>query len=386
MFNLVRSYLEGISYTKKFLLIGSSGLSAISILIFHLLQTVTAISPTFALFTGLFTLIFLVTLISIASLLNRMFIQLADTNKALAAGDYTARLLLSGNDEAAQMAQQFNDAVRIVQRNHMQLIDANFETHHSAEQLKVSANRVAEQLEMQREKTEMIAAAIEEMSASIVDVSKQCREAEEVSQLTQQLSSESKATVSGFINDLHLLLRDVVSVSTLMLNLEEHSKQISHISEVIKEISDQTNLLALNAAIEAARAGEHGRGFAVVADEVRSLAQRVGNSAKEITGTTETVRQNIHQAVTAMNETQRKTEQGVNNATTVEGALSEIQAQTYQSFDRISMIASSAEQQGQVSMDIGRNIESIAASVDTNTKAALESAKIASHLAKLTQL
>jgi len=386
MFNLVRSYLEGISYTKKFLLIGSSGLSAISILIFHLLQTVTAISPTFALFTGLFTLIFLVTLISIASLLNRMFIQLADTNKALAAGDYTARLLLSGNDEAAQMAQQFNDAVRIVQRNHMQLIDANFETHHSAEQLKVSANRVAEQLEMQREKTEMIAAAIEEMSASIVDVSKQCREAEGVSQLTQQLSSESKATVSGFINDLHLLLGDVVSVSTLMLNLEEHSKQISHISEVIKEISDQTNLLALNAAIEAARAGEHGRGFAVVADEVRSLAQRVGNSAKEITGTTETVRQNIHQAVTAMNETQRKTEQGVNNATTVEGALSEIQAQTYQSFDRISMIASSAEQQGQVSMDIGRNIESIAASVDTNTKAALESAKIASHLAKLTQL
>jgi len=386
MFNLVRSFLEGISYTKKFLLISSSGLSAISLLIFHLLQTVTEISPTLALFTGLFTLIFLVSLISIASLLNRMFIQLADTNKALAAGDYTARLLLSGNDEAAQMAQQFNDAVRIVQRNHMQLIDANFETHHSAEQLKVSANRVAEQLEMQREKTEMIAAAIEEMSASIVDVSKQCREAEEVSQLTQQLSSESKATVSGFINDLHLLLRDVVSVSTLMLNLEEHSKQISHISEVIKEISDQTNLLALNAAIEAARAGEHGRGFAVVADEVRSLAQRVGNSAKEITGTTETVRQNIHQAVTAMNETQRKTEQGVNNATTVEGALSEIQAQTYQSFDRISMIASSAEQQGQVSMDIGRNIESIAASVDTNTKAALESAKIASHLAKLTQL
>jgi len=386
MFNLVRSFLEGISYTKKFLLIGSSGLSAISLLIFHLLQTVTEISPTLALFTGLFTLIFLVSLISIASLLNRMFIQLADTNKALAAGDYTARLLLSGNDEAAQMAQQFNDAVRIVQRNHMQLIDANFETHHSAEQLKVSANRVAEQLEMQREKTEMIAAAIEEMSASIVDVSKQCREAEGVSQLTQQLSSESKATVSGFINDLHLLLGDVVSVSTLMLNLEEHSKQISHISEVIKEISDQTNLLALNAAIEAARAGEHGRGFAVVADEVRSLAQRVGNSAKEITGTTETVRQNIHQAVTAMNETQRKTEQGVNNATTVEGALSEIQAQTYQSFDRISMIASSAEQQGQVSMDIGRNIESIAASVDTNTKAALESAKIASHLAKLTQL
>ncbi len=385
MFNLFRSYLEVVNYTQKFLLIGLSGLLAISLLIFHMVQATTEISTTFVLLAGILTLIFLVALISTASLLNGVFRQLAYANKALTAGDYSARILLSGNDEAAQMAQQFNDAVRSVQRNHTRLIDANFETHHSAQQLTDSASLVAEQLERQREKTEMIAAAIEEMSASIVDVSKQCREAEGVSQLTQQLSSEGKTTVSDFINDLRLLLGDVVSLSSLMLNLEEHSKQISHISEVIKGISDQTNLLALNAPIEAARAGEHGRGFAVVADEVRSLAQRVGNSAKEITGTTETVRKNIHLAVTAMNETQRKAEQGVNNATIVEGALSEIQAQTYQSFDRISMIASSAEQQGQVSIDIGRNIESISASVDTNTRAALESAKIASHLAQLTQ-
>ncbi len=299
--------------------------------------------------------------------------------------NYDFRMLLEGEDAYAQLAKKYNESTGKVKFRINQINDSIVETRHSAEQLTLSSKEVATHIQQQKLNTEMIAAAIEQMSASIVDVAKQCKEAEIVSQSTQDLTESSQQKVFEFIQELELLLEDVLAVSNLILSLEAHSQQITKISEVIKEISDQTNLLALNAAIEAARAGEHGRGFAVVADEVRSLAQRVGHSAEEITGTIETVRGDIKQAVHSMERTSRKTEQGVEKASMVKQALQEIQQQTQLTFDRITAIVTGAEQQGQVSHEIGRNIESIASSVEENSRAANETANIATYLAEITR-
>ncbi len=385
MFRLIQTFLGIISYRKKVALIIVSALLPVIFSGYLLIKESVVVSSYEIAFIVITTAIYLLVALNIAILRDTSFRQSNVAFKSLESGDYNVRLLMTGDDETCALSVGFNDAVRAVQQNFTHLKDSLLETGYSAQQLNSSTSMVAQQLEKQRENTEMIATAVEQMSASITDVAKQCRDAEENCQSTQKLTSNSKDSVRNITSDLRLLLDDVLSVVNLMLNLEDHSKQITNISEVIKEISDQTNLLALNAAIEAARAGTHGRGFAVVADEVRSLAFRVGNSAEEITGTIETVRDNIHQVVSSMEQTQQKTEQGVENISALDHMLNEINEYMLVTSNNVSMIASSAEQQSYVSLDIGKNIETIAASVETNTQAAAESANIATHLVELTK-
>ncbi len=384
MLELPKKFIEFFSYKSKFNVLVLCGMAPILLLTYIVVREAIEVSIAEKLFLILTTAIFLLSAVVIKSLAKASFIQLLNAQKSLANGDYSVRLLTSGTDEMSQLVLSFNDLARSVEEREIQVDDTISETGYSAEQLKLSARVVADQLDKQRENTDKISQAIEQMSSSIVDVAKQCRDVEDNCQSTQQLTTDGKASAESLISDLRLLLDDVVSVAGLMLNLEESSNQITGISEVIKEISGQTNLLALNAAIEAARAGEHGRGFSVVADEVRSLAKRVGHSAEEITGTIEIVREKVHQVVTSIEQTQKKTEKGVESVSSLGRGLSEIDDYMRVTFESVSKIASSTERQRDVSIDIGENIEVIASSVDANTKAAEESAKIANHLALTT--
>lgn len=381
MLALPKKFIEFFSYKLKFNVLVLCGLAPILLLTYIVAREAIEVSIAEKLFLILTTAIFLLSAVVIKSLAKASFIQLLNAQKSLANADYSVRLLTSGTDEMSQLVLSFNDLARSVEEREIQVDDTISETGYSAEQLKLSARVVADQLDKQRENTDKISQAIEQMSSSIVDVAKQCRDVEDNCQSTQQLTTDGKASAESLISDLRLLLDDVVSVAGLMLNLEESSNQITGISEVIKEISGQTNLLALNAAIEAARAGEHGRGFSVVADEVRSLAKRVGHSAEEITGTIEIVREKVHQVVASIEQTQKKTEKGVKSVSSLGRGLSEIDDYMRVTFENVSKIASSTERQRDVSIDIGENIEVIASSVDANTKAAEESAKIANHLA-----
>ncbi|AEF99424.1 methyl-accepting chemotaxis protein [Methylomonas methanica] len=306
--------------------------------------------------------------------------------RQLASGDFDTRLPFSGRDEMLQLFVSFNDTARELGRRMAEVRASIQEVTYAADQLNQGAGLVAEQLDQQRQSTTSMAAAIEEMSASILSVAGQCRETEKISSTTQQLSLQGQHSIDSFIVDIKELFREIQELADLMRNLELHSRQISQISEMIKSISEQTNLLALNAAIEAARAGEYGRGFSVVADEVRTLAQRVGQSAEEITGTTELVREKISQAVGSIASTQQQTEQGISKAYNVEKALSGIREYADHTLNNVSIIACSTEQQSQVSLEIGRNVETIALRVEENNKAAQESAAIALHLAKLAQI
>ncbi len=377
--------LRTISFSSKFALIIFSALVPLSYQSYLLFHAAVDISAAEAAAIAICFLLFLSIAVSTRKLMSTLINDLTAAHTALGRGNHAVRLLVNGNDEAASVVRAFNDAARAIQHNVTRSNDSMYETGYSAQQLHERTAAVAGLLEQQRKNTEMIAAAIEQTSASIIDVAEQCRNAESNCRSTQGLTKQGSESISTLITDMHLLLSDVMAVARLMINLEEHSRSITQISEVIKDIAEQTNLLALNAAIESARAGEYGRGFSVVADEVRSLALRVGNSAAEITGTIETVREKIHQAVTSIEQTQVKTQQGVDNAAALNHMLQEISENIKITHDSVATIVACTEQQGKASLEIGKNIEQIKNSVDINTRAAGDSANIATHLAGLTR-
>lgn len=384
--SVIKSILDPMSLKSKFILLG---------LLMGMATFVTGLVVMFTqskwqiidlIMVAMSHLIWIVVMMAIYASLKTATQQLIHGHNQLGDGDFETRLVAVGHDEQTLLVGHFNDTARKLGRRMASVKDSIREVTYAAEQLSKGAKHVAGKVEHQRESTTMIAAAIEEMSASITDVAKQCRHAETLSSASLQLSVQSREAIGEFMTEMRQLFIEIQALSELMLNLEQHSQEVYSISEVIKAISDQTNLLALNAAIEAARAGEHGRGFAVVADEVRSLAQRVRNSAEEITGTTETVREKIQVAVNSIANTQQQTERGIDRAAQVEQSIVEIKHYADQVLDTVSSIAACTEQQSQVSLEIGQNIETIARSVEENSKVAQDSAAIAQHLSQLSSI
>ncbi|HCA26405.1 MAG TPA: hypothetical protein DEP05_01950 [Betaproteobacteria bacterium] len=199
------------------------------------------------------------------------------------------------------------------------------------------------------------------------------------------LSAAGSRAIADSSAEIQSLARSVDDVAQLMAQLAQRSAEVTQVTGLIKDISDQTNLLALNAAIEAARAGEHGRGFAVVADEVRLLAQRARVSADEISGTIDTIQREIQQAVTRMAAASRQAQEGVDHADGVTEALAKINDQALAALDSVQQIAASTRQQSAASNDIAQHVEQIAASAQQNSHAAAETAGVASHLTWLAQ-
>lgn len=382
---LLNAFLDNLSLKKKFLLLAGFAILASSVSAIAL-SGQPAFSLNLALLIAGAHLPCLLTLLALHSSFSARLQAISAAQRQLLAGDFDTRLRVAGNDELAQLIIDFNDTSRTLGRRMANVQASIQEVNYAAAQIEQGAGNVAEKLDQQRQSTTSMAAAIEQMSASIMGVAEQCREAEAISSVTQKLSLQGHQAIDSFIEEMKRLFQEIQALASLMENLEHHSQQVSNISEVIKTISDQTNLLALNAAIEAARAGEYGRGFAVVADEVRSLAQRVRQSAEEITGTTEAVKEKIHQAALSISTTQSRTEQGIQQASEVEQSFAAIRRHAQQALDSVTMIAAAAEQQTQVSQEIGHNVETIAHSVEQNSEAAQESAEIAHHLAKLAQV
>jgi methyl-accepting chemotaxis protein len=384
MISIVKNYTDLLTIKSKFLLLSVLALTSMAIPLgflyrsdqsFSFYQLISIVTPIILFFLTLYSVLF-----SLSARIN----NITEIQKQLAKGDLLVRNKLFGNDEITSLAVQTNISIRELSRLLNANNDSMTETHHASRQLKSSSEIVAKELEQQRTNTELIAAAIEQMTVSISHVARQCREAEQTSLMTQNLSTSGEDKLKSFIVDLKDLFIYIERVTQNMLDLESYSKEITDISEVIKGIADQTNLLALNAAIEAARAGEQGRGFAVVADEVRSLAYRVGKSAEEITGTTKTVREKIRASVIDMEKTQAQAEQGLHNVISVESELAAIKKSATLALDNISTIVSSAEEQSIVSIDIGKRVENIASSIESNSQTAKESASIAQHLDQIT--
>ena len=253
----------------------------------------------------------------------------------------------------------------------------------SAEQVASAAGQVAQRSSEQNDAAASMAAAIEEMSTSIGTVAESAKGAASTSTHSGATAEEGSGIVLEAAREMENIAQSVEGVSAAIRTLNQHAGEISSVVTVISEVAAQTNLLALNAAIEAARAGEQGRGFAVVADEVRKLAERTTTSTHEITSMIAGIQSSSSGAISAMDAAGTRVAVGVALARNAGTAIEKIRTEADQVLASVNEIADSLREQGAVTNDIANHVERIARMSEDNSALAGESASAASQLRSL---
>jgi methyl-accepting chemotaxis protein len=230
----------------------------------------------------------------------------------------------------------------------------------AATQMAAASGHITESSRAQSASAASTAAAVEQVTVSINQVAANSRETRGVSEQACQLSSEGEQSARAAADQMLDTAEAVATSMQLIEQLSQRSMEISGIVKVIRDIAEQTNLLALNAAIEAARAGEQGRGFAVVADEVRKLAERTASSTSEISAMIEAIQTEVAHAVENLKENNEQVGRGKSLAEQVAATLARINEGARITMERINDISSAAAEQGTASNDIARNVERIA--------------------------
>lgn len=270
----------------------------------------------------------------------------------IADGDFTVRLDDNAKDELGYLAQEFNLMLKTLQSTFVDILTAaNQLSLASAEMSRISADS-NKSVMLQTVETEQIVTAIAQMSTAVSEVAKMTDFAAISTQHTQQEVNEGRVVVEETIVSIERLASDVESAASVLTRLSEASSDIGQVINVIKSVAEQTNLLALNAAIEAARAGEHGRGFAVVADEVRSLASRTQQSTEEINNIIASIQTQAADAKQVMENGRETAQQCVAKAQSSRQSLQRIQESVGTINTLNTEIASTAEEQSVVAEDI----------------------------------
>jgi methyl-accepting chemotaxis protein len=287
------------------------------------------------------------------------------------------------NDEIGEIGHSFNDMVGGFQQIIQQVITGVHEVQKSSAHLYEASNKVSVSSKSQSDASASMAAATEEMLASIEQITESSRHTYTIAHQSGELSSQGEHTVNHAADEM-TKIADAVNVSSESINkLGEKSKQISEIVNVIKEIADQTNLLALNAAIEAARAGEQGRGFAVVADEVRKLAERTSKSTIEISNMMEKIQAETREAVAGMKEGTERVKGGVLMAQQAGKSMVDIRNGAQQVIASVNEITNALGEQSSAGGQVSQGVEKIAQMADENSSSVAEIAVTAEHLAHL---
>ncbi|WP_130904214.1 MULTISPECIES: methyl-accepting chemotaxis protein [unclassified Pseudomonas] len=294
--------------------------------------------------------------------LNLMKANLDDI--AAGEGDLTRRLTITSQDELGQLAGSFNRFVDKIHGLVRQITEMTSQLTGLVTQVSEQANRSDQAMERQRHETDQVATAINEMSAAAQEVAKSAQNAAVAAQQTDEEGQAAKRVVAGSIVKIHALVDDIRSSGVSLDSLQKDVSSIVSVLGVIRSIAEQTNLLALNAAIEAARAGEAGRGFAVVADEVRALASRTQISTQEIQGMIDRLQAGTQSAVEAMRRSSEAGD-GTSAQANEAGASLDTMAQLIATINSMNaQIASAAEEQTAVAEEINRSVHQIAVAVD----------------------
>lgn len=274
-------------------------------------------------------------------------------------GDLTRRLDSHTHDEIGHLAQAFNTFIDKIQALVQHTAKATGEVITAVSETTESTNTITQKVLTQEQETQQVATAIHQMSATITEVANNAANASEASRSATEEAAAGHKTVEDTAHSIKALHAEISAAAGIIGQVEKNSEGIGSVLDVIKGIAEQTNLLALNAAIEAARAGEQGRGFAVVADEVRNLATRTQESAGEIEEMIRNLQTNTHQAVKAIESGCGTAEQNVNQANSARESLEAINSaiDTINAMNR--QIALASEQQSEVSEEINRSIVSI---------------------------
>jgi methyl-accepting chemotaxis protein len=253
----------------------------------------------------------------------------------------------------------------------------------AAEQLTAASRHVAQSSREQNDAAASMAAAIEEMSVSIGSVAENAGEASSLSAQSGQTAQSGAGVILDAAGEMEAISASLKDVSAAIEALGVDAERISSVVTVIREVAEQTNLLALNAAIEAARAGEQGRGFAVVADEVRKLAERTAQSTRDIGEMIGLIQKSAGTSLAAMHDTLGKAAKGVGLAQGAGDAIGNIQHGVQQVVAAVASISGSLHEQGAVTQDIAKHVEVIARMSEDNHAKAAESAGAATHLEEL---
>jgi methyl-accepting chemotaxis protein len=300
-------------------------------------------------------------------------------------GDLTRRLAITSQDELGELAGSFNRFVDKIHGLVRQISGMTTQLTGLVSEVSSQAQRSEHAMERQRHETDQVATAINEMSAAAQEVAKSAQGASVAAQQTDEEGQSAKRVVDGSIRQIHALVDDIRNSGVSLDSLQKDVSSIVSVLGVIRSIAEQTNLLALNAAIEAARAGEAGRGFAVVADEVRALASRTQQSTQEIQGMIDRLQKGTQTAVDAM---RRSSEAGDGTSEQANQAGSSLDAigvliTTINTMN--AQIASAAEEQTAVAEEINRSVHQIASAVDTVADETRQSAETTRSLNELGQ-
>ena len=281
-------------------------------------------------------------------------------------GDMTQRIGFRSKNEFGQLGSQINLLIAQMGEVLAQLSQASAQLNDAAHGNRHTTESVRADLEKQRQETASVAAAMTQMEASVREVAQAANQTLERVMDVERASEMGRKVMAGNITTTHQLAGKLQQTGKVIGDVSAMSSQIGNILDVIRGIAEQTNLLALNAAIEAARAGEQGRGFAVVADEVRSLAGRTAQSTSEIHTMIENLQQGVAKAVTVMQACSREMDSCVDQSSHANNAMEEVQGIVVLISDMSSQIASAAEQQQATSADIATNLNRISDISDLN--------------------
>ena len=298
-------------------------------------------------------------------------------------GDLTERLEQRGRNEISALAGAFNQFAAKVQAMVQQVTHSVEQLGTAAEEMSLITEQTNQEIQHQQSETDQVATAMNEMTATVQEVAGHASRAAEAARQADDESREGKQVMQQTLNVMDSLADEVERAAGVIQTLEKESEQIGSVLDVIRGIAEQTNLLALNAAIEAARAGEQGRGFAVVADEVRTLASRTQASTQEIQAMIQRLQAGTRDAVAAMETGRGKAQEGVEQASRAGSSLETITASVATISDMNMQIASAAEEQTSVAEEINRNITTISQSAENTAHGAQQTAQSSEQLARL---
>ena len=279
--------------------------------------------------------------------------------QTIADGNLSKTIEVDGNDEPARLLQALASMQTNLRKTIEQIAGSATQLGAAAEELSAVTEEASRGLQQQNNEIEQAATAVNEMTAAVEEVARNAVSTSEASNQSTQAAREGRDQVVKTVEAIQTMTHDVQNTAHMIEGLATQGRDIGKVLDVIRAIAEQTNLLALNAAIEAARAGEAGRGFAVVADEVRALAHRTAQSTQEIEKMVAGIQNGTGEAVSSMQQSNQRTQSTLEMARAAGVALEQITQSIHQINERNLVIASASEEQAQVSREVDRNLVNI---------------------------